>query len=269
MASPTSANIVINHDGVFRHLFDVITFDLWQTLLIDSVDQGSRRGQLRLSGIREVLADAGRDYSYTELKDAYNECAVQCRAIRSKLLDIPFDGQIKLFLEALEDGLSESLGSDVFDSVSKIYCDAFFLAPPTLHGKCLEVLSKIAESGAKMALISNTGMTPGVAFRKFLKNTGALRYFEHTVFSDEELFAKPAPEMFHRTLFRVGGSAAKSVHVGDSVHHDVVGAHLVGMKAIWVSGFSERGQLSVTGSEPDVTVEDLGHVPDAIIKMLG
>tara|TARA_Y100000588_G_scaffold326382_1_gene360782 strand:- start:5780 stop:6532 length:753 start_codon:yes stop_codon:yes gene_type:complete len=250
-------------------LFDVITFDLWQTLLIDSLGHGIRRGELRLSGVKDELSKAGKTYSESELTEAYSECITQCRSLRSDNRDMHFDRQVKIFLDLLEPDLSETLEKGVFDSVTEIYSDAFFLSPPVLHDNCLEVLSKIKDMGLKIALISNTGMTPGVAFRRFLRETGALDFFEETVFSDEELLSKPSPEIFHRTLLRVEGRASMSVHVGDSIQHDVLGAHLAGMKAIWIEGFSERGDLSDPKMVPDVTVADLAQVPDALVDMLG
>ena len=38
-----------------------VTFDLWQTLLMDSGDLGRGRAQLRIDGAREALSEVGRD----------------------------------------------------------------------------------------------------------------------------------------------------------------------------------------------------------------
>ncbi|MBO55400.1 MAG: hypothetical protein CL886_07035 [Dehalococcoidia bacterium] len=250
-------------------MFDVVTFDLWQTLLLDSLDKGNIRSEVRLSGTKDVLAKVGRRYSDSQMKQAYTECATQCRSIRDNHLDIAFNSQVKLFLNLLEPDLADLLEDEVFESVCAIYSDAFFVAPPALHPNCLEVLSEIKAMGLKIALISNTGMTPGVAFRRYLLEAGVFDFFEQTVFSDEELLSKPSPEIFHRSLRRVGSVSDRAIHVGDSINHDVIGAHLAGMAAVWIAGFSERGDLEATGSEPDVIVRDLAVVPNEISKMFG
>ena len=51
-----------------------VTFDLWQTLLIDNQEQGRARMQVRLDGAVAALAKAGRAFSDEDVREAYRAC---------------------------------------------------------------------------------------------------------------------------------------------------------------------------------------------------
>ena len=71
------------------------------------------------------------------------------------------------------------------------------------------------------------------------------------------------------TLRSLGASPAQSIHVGDHVQNDVVGANRLGLKTVWIEGFYERADPSDPYSEPDATVSGLGEVVTAIKKLAG
>ena len=96
-----------------------------------------------------------------------------------------------------------------------------------------------------------------------------LDYFETLVFSDEVRLAKPGKQIFRMALDAMGVSPAQSVHVGDHVINDVVGAKRTGMKTVWITGFSQREEPLDLETEPDVTVADLGLVAGAIAELSG
>ena len=64
------------------------------------------------------------------------------------------------------------------------------------------------DMGLKVALICNTGATPGVTQRVFLEREGLIGFFDTLTFSDEERLSKPAKAIFDRTLERIGSTAA-------------------------------------------------------------
>ena len=96
-----------------------------------------------------------------------------------------------------------------------------------------------------------------------------LDFFETLTFSDEVRLAKPSDEIFLLTLRSLGAAPGETVHVGDHVLNDVVGAKHCGLKTIWITGFYENENPSDPDSQPDVTVAELGLVPQALAKLAG
>ena len=89
---------------------DAITFDLWQTLIIDDRELGRARTQRRLEGAIEALTDAGYDYSLDHLREAYRSCFRACRVIHHDEKDVTFDEQVNMFIDFIDEGLSTSSG---------------------------------------------------------------------------------------------------------------------------------------------------------------
>ena len=89
-----------------------VTFDLWQTLLIDDRELGLRRGEARLESVRRILADCGERFDAERISQAYWDCYRQCVAIREALLDVSFDEQVGIFVRNIGPGLDKRLQPD-------------------------------------------------------------------------------------------------------------------------------------------------------------
>ena len=65
--------------------------------------------------------------------------------------------------------------------------------------------------------------------------------FDYVAISAAEGVKKPDPEIFRRTLERLGVPAHAAVHVGDNPNADIAGAKNAGLRAVWHTGprFSE------------------------------
>ena len=247
-----------------------VTFDLWQTLLIDNRDLGRTRAEARLVGTQRVLETAGKGYDLERIRDAYWACYQQCREIRERHLDVSFSEQVEIFVGNIDSGLVESLNRESPESmneISRVYADSFLEYPPPAHGDALAALRGVKDLGLRIGLISNTGMTPGTTFRTYLSDTGMLSYFDALTFSDEVKLSKPGNEIFLMTLRSLGASPAQTVHVGDHIQNDVAGTKACGLKTVWITGFSERTDPDDPGTEPDEAVDDLSEVVPAIARL--
>ena len=239
-----------------------VTFDLWQTLLMDNQELGRARMHVRLDGALEILEQLGEDFSKEQVQDAYRQCFRTCHDIRAEGQDVSFMEQVEYFIGYIEGGLLDRLPGKEVGRIASIYADSFFQYPPVPHQDALKVLSQTKRAGYRIGLISNTGMTPGATFRAYLKQIGMLDYFDVLVFSDEVKLAKPSPQIFLRTLRDLKAEPEQTVHVGDHLLNDVLGANKVGMKTVWIETYEERRQE--VDIKPDITVASLGEVNTAI-----
>lgn len=69
--------------------------------------------------------------------------------------------------------------------------------------------------------------------RAKLERMNLLSFFEEKliIISEEIGVSKPDPVIFHSALQSAGISPSEAVHFGDSIHHDIKGANLVGMSS--------------------------------------
>ena len=246
-----------------------VTFDLWQTLLLDDRDLGQARALVRLEGAQSALAGYGEDYDLEHIREAYQSCFQRCRDIRDGGLDVDFREQVRIFVNNIDPGLAGRLDRGVMDEIARSYSDSFLIHPPPAHVDAVHVLQGVKDMGLRMGLISNTGMTPGFTFRSYMEERGMLSYFHTLVFSDEVKLAKPSSEIFMMTLRLLGATPEQTIHVGDHVLNDVVGAKRCGLKTVWITGFYERDDPNDPETEPDATVSGLAEVVPAIAKLAG
>ncbi len=246
-----------------------VTFDLWQTLLLDDRDLGQARALVRIEGAQSALTKFGEDFDLAHIREAYMSCFEQCREIRGNGLDVDFREQVAIFVNHIKPGLAERLDPGIMDKIAEFYSDSFLVHPPPAHVDAVHVLQGIKDMGLKMGLISNTGMTPGFTFRCYMEERGMLDFFQTLTFSDEVKLAKPGSEIFKITLKALGATPEQTIHVGDHVTNDVVGAKRCGMKTVWISGFYEREDPNDPETEQDITVSGLADVVPAVAKLAG
>jgi putative hydrolase of the HAD superfamily len=90
-----------------------------------------------------------------------------------------------------------------------------------------ETLDQLAARGIRLAVISNWDRR----LPDILRSLDLYDRFETVAVSSIEGFEKPAPEIFHRAVDRMGISAEATIHVGDSPLEDYDGAENAGLGA--------------------------------------
>jgi putative hydrolase of the HAD superfamily len=116
-----------------------------------------------------------------------------------------------------------------------------FTAYPEVPG----VLRALREAGARLVVLSNWD----VSLHEALAATGLDALVDGAISSAEAGVAKPDPAAFARALALAGTEPASTIHVGDSVSADVMGAVAAGLGAVLVA----------RAGEPDP-----GPVPDGV-----
>jgi putative hydrolase of the HAD superfamily len=221
-----------------------VTFDLWQTLILDT-PEGLRQARAgRVRGIHEALAREGLRVETEAVDRAYDEVGARLEGIWASRRDVGSRGQVRLLLECLGlDGAVPAEGG-LMDGLEEAYCLPILSAMPIVNAGACDVLEILQRRGLRLALICNTGRTPAKMLRLILERLGLAPYLGALSFSDEVGLRKPHPEIFRRTLAALGVLPAEAAHVGDDPATDMAGARAVGMRAIHLCHPSSVSQPS-------------------------
>lgn len=128
--------------------------------------------------------------------------------------------------------------------------------------KTIEFLSE----RVKLAVISDTGIEPGVCLRKLLRKN-RLDYFDYYAFSDEFGRSKPHESVFLSVLDHFSLQAHEAIHIGDSRRADIAGARSVGMHTIRFSGC--RDDEDCDYEDADFVMNDYSLLPDIMKSITG
>ncbi len=153
---------------------------------------------------------------------------------------------IRILLERI--GLS---ASGLADRLTDLYFEHRF-GKIELYDDALPVLTELRRHFA-IALISNGNNDPA--------RFGLAHNFHFTVFARDCGFSKPDPRIFDAALQGLGIEPCQAVHIGDSLHTDVAGAHASGLSAIWLNRPGARNDTTI---RPDAAVECLAEVTEII-----
>jgi putative hydrolase of the HAD superfamily len=211
-----------------------ITFDLWETLISDTQVQNDLRTEYRVSKTVQLLLAAGVAVDLSDLYAAHEEVWHRCQERWKTAVDLPFTGQVRLFLDLVRPGLASSLPEETAGRIARVYADAVLHYPPALVPGTLETLRALKKKRFRLGLICNTGRSPGFILRELLDGFGILKRFNLALFSDETIVRKPDPSIFRQALTALAAGPSDALHVGDSVANDVRGAMAAGMQAVWI-----------------------------------
>ena len=84
--------------------------------------------------------------------------------------------------------------------------------------------------------------------------------FDQIITAQQAEAYKPSPKIFELALSRVGVPAHSVLHVGQSLHHDVLPAQALGLATVWVNRPSPRpgvGAVKAAEGRPDLQVSSL------------
>ncbi|MDO4691312.1 MAG: YjjG family noncanonical pyrimidine nucleotidase [Porphyromonadaceae bacterium] len=71
-----------------------------------------------------------------------------------------------------------------------------------------------------------------------IEKTGLAPYIDQVVLSEDVGINKPAPEIFHIALERMGATPSESLMIGDSFSSDIAGASNAGIGSIWYNAYA-------------------------------
>jgi len=206
-----------------------ITFDFWDTLykVPDQMSMSNRR----IAAFTKTLKAVGYEAEEEAIRQAFYDCWQHANHYQIECgLDITPRGHVEFILAQLRINLKREDWKRVYDTYTSILVDY----PPQVNDDVYETLPRLAEK-YKLAVICNTGVTPGILLREIMKTDDIFRNFAFEVFSDEVLWAKPNVKIFNYALEKLHIHSTEAAHVGDNRSTDIAGAKRAGMTAIWLA----------------------------------
>lgn len=211
-----------------------LVFDLWGTLVEDSVVREEPRRQVRLHLVCQALAVSGHPYTEETVAGALEAYNKWHGALVAQGRDVAWPERLERFLEHLEPGLARRLPPAGSRDVEEALVGAIRHHPPLPAPGAHDILEEARRRGLGVGLVSNTGITPGYVLRA------------------------PAPVMFLCTLEALRVAPADAVFVEDMPHADVAGALAVGMWAVQV------GDKQLDGVQPHARIDALPELFGAL-----
>lgn len=240
-----------------------ITFDVWDTLVIDDSDE-LKRSQMNLptkqeERIQKIYDIVSRHQSVTkaEVEKAYSENQMEMNRIwREQFKTISAKDRLRILFEQLKYCPEESL----LETLSTYWEEMEYHIPPDpaphVHKVLTELYGKV-----RLGIVSDAIITPGRLLRKILEKHDLLRFFDAFSFSDEVGFSKPAPQIFEAILKQWHLKPDQVVHIGDRPYNDILGPKQVGMKAILYTGVRTR---KVEQMAPDAVIGDYSQLKEVL-----
>jgi FMN phosphatase YigB (HAD superfamily) len=229
-----------------------VTFDFWNTLVVDT--RGHEREAFRARLLHDELQALGREFSAALVDDALRTSFDFFDRVWSTEHRTPLCAE-------LVDSMFATLGvrppEDVLERVVTAFEDLVLELPPEPMPGAQYTIPLLAER-YRLAVICDTGYSPGRVLREVLQRHGLLRHFQYLYFSNEHGMSKPDVRVFRHTLDELGVRAGEAAHVGDIQRTDIAGAQAAGMAAVHFIGANNRDAGHSTG---DLLVRHFDDLP--------
>ncbi len=243
-----------------------ITFDLWDTILIDDSDESKRAAQglapkpiERRNLVRQFL-ERHESIAAERVDLAYNTVDA---AFRQVWYGQNVTWTVRQRLDVLLNGLGRNLPGPEMAELVRLHEDMELTVRPDLAVGATEVLQGLY-GNYRLGVISDAIFSPGRALRQLLEHYDILKFFDTFVFSDEIGRAKPDACVFKAAAESLDVEPDSIVHIGDREQKDIEGPHAVGARAVLCTVVKDRG-----GSETkaDAVCRDFSDLPDILKKL--
>ena len=250
----------------------VISFDVWDTLIIDDSDEAYRESH-NLPTKKQERISLYHDYYNSQINDE--------ELIHSAIhaMENSFTEQwkkqfktpgIRWRLNQIEKLIGKELGkpfilneSQKIELIKKLEeMELKYPIKPMPGAK--DFLSRFTKSNPeiKLGIISDAIYSPGSSIRKILQANELLSYFSYFSFSDEVGNSKPSPNIFSHLCVQAESRSSQLLHIGDREVNDIIGAKEFGAQAVMCKVMKPEAQSSTTYQFSDYN--DL----DSILKEL-
>ncbi len=173
--------------------------------------------------IRSFLSSLGYPLSMRDLKKALRSAIQHLGRVRKKGGELTFNEVYSRFLTNLGIRVETNMLDYLHENYITHYRTEFY--------PCVDSLLEQLSRKYKVALLSNTISDQP---KKLIKKAGLDQYFDVMHCSCELGLRKPNPAIFRRVLTDLGVCPCETVHVGDSVEADMIGALDSKITGVWI-----------------------------------
>ena len=243
-----------------------VSFDLWDTLVVDDSDEHRRKSlglRTKKEERRSLVWKALHSHEPIELelvRLAYNVTDAAFNKVwHDQHVTWPIAERLRVLLKGLDRALPEAELKALAQAHAVMEVDI----PPDPLPDIVKALAELKRR-YRLAVVSDAIVTPGTELRRLLAKHDLEKYFDAFVFSDEVGFSKPHPKMFEAAADALGVELHEIVHIGDRQHNDIAGPQRLGMKAVLFTGARSVDRINTTA---DAICESHAELP-AIIDHL-
>ena len=243
-----------------------ITFDLWDTLVIDDSDEAKRAEQglrSKFDERRHLLWEALNTTEPIELETVRLAYNVGDAAFNKVWKEHHITWHIAERLRVILNGLGRELPDEIFNAVVRAHEEMEVDIPPDAIPDAVPVLERLAKR-YKLCIVSDAIVSPGSCLRRLLENHGLAKFFNGFAFSDEVGHSKPHRSMFESAAGQLGVEISEMLHIGDRDHNDVKGPQQLGMKAIL---FTASRDVDKTNTSADAICVSFDKLEAAIDRL--
>lgn len=255
-------------------MIEAITFDFWDTIVIDDSDEAKRRAlglpskpEARIQLFVEHVTQRYPHISAPRAVEAYRHANERFRHEWHANFHTPAVAtRLSYAFEHLgllpPPGRYARLVAEIDELVREIEVMEVRIAPDFAPGvqNALYLLSR----EYKLGIVSDTIHTHGRGLRGLLAQHGLLQYFSCTIFSDEVGASKPSNAVFRAASQALDVAPPSIVHVGDRESNDIEGPQAFGMRAILYTGVVDRGSAR---TRADAICRHLNDLPEIVRRM--
>ncbi len=203
-----------------------VTFDCWMTLIEE--EDWNEAHRLRVEALHAATVEDRDEQDLATVAAAFDRAWLR---------------HMELWREGIHSGAREvarwcleALGVPLAERVVQHLTERFQLASHSGRVVALEgareTLERLYDAGVRLALVCDTGLTPGWVVRQHLDRLHLLAPLTAQIFSDEIGTPKPDPRIFRAALAALGAAPGETIHVGDLLRTDVAGARALGMGSV-------------------------------------
>jgi putative hydrolase of the HAD superfamily len=196
---------------------------------------------------RRALREAGGSFTDEAFEREYASCrAAQNRSFRVRLAEA-------------------FIGPDAdVEALERLAARHWNYPPAALFADVIPTMEALRNAGYRLGVIANQPSQ----VRAALARDGLVPFFDTMGVSDDLGLHKPDPALFARTLEIAGVAGARAAMVGDRLDYDVVPAKANAMRTVWVlRGEAPDDPTPAQLAVPDVAIEDLTELPEALVAL--
>lgn len=243
-----------------------ITFDFWDTIVVDDSDDAKRVAQGlgpkfedRPKVIHQAIAKH-HDIPFDRVLLAHHTTTAAFNKVwHDQFVTWKVADRLDVLLGGLKISLQEPTLAELIRQLEEMELE---IRPDPIAG-AHEAIRELAGK-YKLGIISDAIYSPGRVLREILKREGLYDCFSAFVYSDEVGRSKPDPRVFDSAVEQLGVPISEIVHIGDRDHNDVKGPHKMGARAVLFTASKDKDKNTTTA---DAICERYADLPGVIASL--